>query len=198
MRSRIRPPCFSYISGFFKIIIKCVQRPMGTFFRQWLRGKEGVTAVEFSMVGVPFVLMTIGIIELALMFTAQSLLHESTFTAARLIRTGQVQQAGGNEEMFREAICNFAAVMIPCNRIQFQVREMPDFASAGEEELELDEEGNLTDTPFDPGGASSVVLIRVVYNYRLRTPLMGSFFANRADNRRTMMSTMVLQTEPYE
>lgn len=171
---------------------------MGTFFRKWLRGKEGVTAVEFSMIGVPFVLMTIGTIELALMFTAQSLLHESTFAASRLIRTGQVQQAGGDVNMFREAVCDFADVLIPCNEIQFQVREMPDFASAADDEFEIDEEGNLTDTTFDPGGASSVVVIRVVHNYRLMTPLMGSFFANKGSERRTLMSTMVLQTEPYE
>lgn len=154
--------------------------------------------MEFSMVGVPFVLMTIGIIEIALMFTAQSLLHESAFTAARLVRTGQVQQAGGEEQMFRDAVCDFASVMIPCDEIQFQVREMPSFADAGDDEFELDEEGNLTDTSFDPGGASSVVVIRVVYNYPLRTPLMGSFFSNRAGDKRTLMTTMVLQTEPYE
>lgn len=151
------------------------------------------------MVGVPFVLITVGIIELALMFTAQSLLHESMFTAARLVRTGQLQDSGGNgETMFRDAVCGFSEVLIPCNRIQFHVREVPDFASAGEDEPEFDEDGNLTDTSFDAGGPSSIVVIRVVYNYPLRTPLMGSIFANRGDNRRTMLSTMVLQTEPYQ
>ncbi len=152
------------------------------------------------MIGIPFVLMTIGTIELALMFTTQSLLHESTFAAARLIRTGQIQQAGGagQEQMFRDAVCDFSEILIPCNQIQFQVQEVPSFDAADDAPPQFDEDGNLQDTGFDPGAENSVVLIRVVYNYPIKTPMMESFFSNRTGGKRTMLSTMVLQTEPYQ
>lgn len=172
---------------------------MGNFFRKWLRRTDGVTAVEFSLIGVPFVLMTIGTIETALMFTAHSLLQESTFTAARLVRTGQVQQAEDDpEEMFREAVCDFADALIPCNQIQFQVKSVPSFEAADDEPPEFDEDGNMQDTEFDPGVANSVVLIRVAYSYPIKTPLMQSFFSNVGSNKRTLLSTIVLQTEPYQ
>ncbi len=171
---------------------------MGSFLKRWWRGCEGVTAVEFSMVGVPFVLMTIGIIEMALMFTSQSVLQEATFTASRLIRTGQLQSApGGNQEqMFRDAVCGFASILIPCAKIQFQVTEVPSFSDATDEPPTFDEDGNLEDTGFDPGAENSIIVVRVVYNYPIRTPLMRPILATRGDNR-TMMSTIVLQTEPY-
>lgn len=168
--------------------------------RQWLKREEGTTAVEFSLVAVPFVFLIVGTIEMALMFTAQSVLQESTFTAARLIRTGQIQQSDGGdpETMFRERVCSFSELMIPCGDIKFQVRTLPSFADAGDEPTPFDADGNFADEGFDPGGASDIVMIRVAYNYPIRTPLMQSILANYGGNKRSMLSTIVLQTEPYE
>ena len=173
---------------------------MGSYLRNWWRGTKGATAVEFSLIGVPFVLMTIGIVEMALMFTTQSMLQESTFAASRLIRTGQIQQSpGGNQEqMFRDAVCDFASLLIPCDDIQFQVSEVPSFADADDNPPEFDDDGNLLDTGFDPGADSSVIVIRVVYNYPVRTPLMQQWLSTRDGGVRTLLSTMVLQTEPYQ
>ncbi|PZQ47723.1 MAG: pilus assembly protein [Micavibrio aeruginosavorus] len=171
---------------------------MGLLLKTWWKRDEGATAVEFSLVGFPFVLMTIGILEMALMFTSQSMLQEATFTASRLIRTGQIQQAGGTETMFRDAVCGFAELLIPCSRIQFQVQQLPSFSDADDMPPVFDADGNLTDTPFDPGVENDVVLVRVVYNYPIRTPLMKPVLSNATGGKRTMISTIVLQTEPYE
>ena len=172
---------------------------MKAIFKKWWCGNKGVTAVEFSLIGIPFILMTVGIIETALMLTTHSLLQESTFAAARLIRTGQVQQApSGAEEMFRDAVCDFSELLIPCGDIQFQVQQVPSFADAADNEPQIDDEGNLTSTPFDPGVENSIVIVRVLYNYEIKTPLMQTLMANREGGKRTMLSTMVLQTEPYQ
>lgn len=171
---------------------------MGRFLKKWWKGSEGVTAVEFSLIGIPFILMTIGIIETAVMFTTNSLLQESTFAAARLIRTGQVQKSSTDpEQVFRDAVCDFSVLLIPCNDIQFQVKEVPSFQDAGEEPPIFDDDGNLQDPVFEPGTQNSIVLVRVVYNYPIYTPMFQALYANHG-NKRTMMSTMVLQTEPYQ
>ncbi len=167
----------------------------------WWRRQDGATAVEFSLLALPLIVMVIGTIEIAMVFTTQSLLDASTNTAARLIRTGQIQQSGADdpEEMFRESLCDFAALLIPCNKIQFQVEELENFGEADDAPpLEFDEEGNLEGQGFSPGGVNSVVLIRVIYQYSIMTPLMQTVLTNRGDGKRLMMSTVVLQTEPYE
>lgn len=174
---------------------------MGQIFNRWFKRKEGTTAVEFALVGIPFVLMIVGTLEMSLMFTAQALLHESTFTASRLIRTGQIQTGAvaGNEEAFRQAVCDFAALMIPCDRIQFQVQQVASFGDAGDlPPAEFDEDGNLQDQDFDPGGVSEIVMIRVVYNYPVITPLMQPILSNNGGSTRSMISTIVLQNEPYQ
>lgn len=170
------------------------------WFKKWLSAKDGVTAVEFSFMAMPFIIMIIGTIEVALMFTTQSLLDASTSTAARLIRTGQIQQAdpASQEEMFRETLCDFASIMIPCGDIQFQVTDLSSFGDAdGAPPAQFDEDGNLEDQGFSPGEDNDVVLIRVAYQYHIITPLMQLVLTNRGDGSRLMMSTIVLQTEPY-
>lgn len=174
---------------------------MTKFVKRWFKDTEGATAVEFSMVGIPFILMIVGIIEMAMMFTAQSLLQESTFSAARLIRTGQLQQATGGgdpQDAFRTAVCSFAELLIPCADIQFQVQQVPSFADADDMPPLFDADGNMQNTGFDPGEENDVVLIRVVYNYPIITPLMQPVLTNTNGASRRMISTIVLQTEPYK
>lgn len=170
---------------------------MTSLIRKWLRRNEGATAVEFSLVAFPFIMMTIGIAELALMFTTQSVLYESAFTASRMIRTGQLQLTGGTEETFRDAVCEFSAALIPCAQIQFTVQQVPSFSDAEDMPPEFDEDGNLLNQGFDPGAENDVVLVRLAYNYPVKTPLMQPLLANNGINR-TMFSTVVLRTEPYQ
>jgi Flp pilus assembly protein TadG len=175
-----------------------VRKNFGHSLRSWRFNHDGSTAVEFALIGIPFLFMVIGIIEMALMFTAQSLLEASTAEAAREIRTGAVQQGGG-ENAFTDTLCDFAAVLIPCGDIQYQVVALEDFGSAEEfPDAQFDEDGNLEDQQFDPGGVSDVVMIRVAYKYPIKTPMMQFVLTNNNDNSRVMLSTIVLQTEPYE
>ncbi|MEM9470182.1 MAG: TadE/TadG family type IV pilus assembly protein [Pseudomonadota bacterium] len=175
-----------------------MRKILSIFRRDIRQDEEGVTAVEFALVGLPFIFMIIGIVEMALMFTAQSLLEASTAEASRQIRTGAVQQGGG-ETMFQDALCEFADAFIPCPEIQYQVVSMDSF-----EEIEdlpppsFDDDGNLEDQEFTPGGVSDVVMIRTAYNYPIKTPLMQLALTNDSNGKRILMSTVVLKTEPYE
>lgn len=172
---------------------------MLVIIRQWCRKRDGATAVEFSLLALPLIVMVIGIIEISLMFTTQSLLDASASTAARLIRTGQIQEAGGNEELFRDALCNFARILIPCEDIQFQVQVLDDFGAAEETPPPAyDEDGNLIGQEFSPGDINSVILIRVAYQYSIMTPMMQPLLTNRGDGTRLMLSTIVMQNEPYQ
>lgn len=172
---------------------------MGNLWGRWAREEQATTAVEFSMIGIPFILMIVGIVEMSLMFAVQSVIQQATFDAARLIRTGQLQQGelGDPEQAFREAVCNFAELIIPCNQIQYNVEILNDFADAEDNPAEFDEEGNLQDTEFDPGVENDVVLVRVAYNFPIRTPMMKPLLANVDGSKRSIFSTMIFQTEPY-
>jgi Flp pilus assembly protein TadG len=54
---------------------------------------SGATGVEFTIVAPPLLLLLLTIVDLGMMLTTQSLLDGAARDAARLIRTGQAQNA---------------------------------------------------------------------------------------------------------
>lgn len=167
--------------------------------KRWSGQNEGSTAIEFALLFIPYLFLTLGIIEMSIMYATASMLEGATGTAARMIRTGQIQQAesGDPEELFRDAVCDYAAVLLQCDQVIIEARRMDSFSDYDDMGANYDEDGNLVSQGFDPGGAEDKVLIRVGYRYNMMTPFIGPLLAG-ADNSRFFMSTIVLQTEPYE
>ena len=118
------------------------------FFRSWFAKKEGTTAIEFSLMAIPYFMLSLGIMELSIMYASASLLEGATGSAARLIRTGQVQQAGGSQEIFEDAICSYAAVLIDCNDVVVEVVQMDSFTDYDDMAPQVDEDGNMISQGF--------------------------------------------------
>ena len=165
--------------------------------RRWWKREEGATAIEFSMLLFPFMLLSLGIIEISLMFTSASLLEGATDSAARLIRTGQLQQSGSSdpEGDFRDAMCSFATVLIDCEDIVIEVVPLNSYSDYTEATYDAD--GNMVPQDFDTGGSNDRILIRAAYRYKMITPVVGPLL-NGPDGGTLFVSTIVLQAEPYE
>jgi Flp pilus assembly protein TadG len=169
-------------------------------FHRWRRREDGAAAVEFALVAMPFFLMIVGVLEIALFFAAGTVLEGGAAAAARLIRTGQIQDTADPEEAFRTALCNHVSSMIPCNQLQYEVILMEEgtFAQASEYEPEFDEDGNLVPGGFSMGGTSDVVLVRTAYRYEFLTPFLGSIITGDAGRNWSMhMAMSVIKAEPY-
>ncbi len=178
---------------------KSFSKMLRKFASAWVGKKEGTTAIEFSLLAIPYLLLTVSIIELSMMYAAASLLEGATGSAARMIRTGQLQQAEGVDpaQVFREAICDYATVLVKCEDVIIEVQQMNSFGDYEEMEPQYDEDGNLIPGGFDAGGSSDRILIRAAYRYNMMTPFVGPLLAG-PDNSRLFISTIVLQVEPYE
>ena len=172
---------------------------LSRFLRSWIKTEKGSTAIEFSMLAMPFIYILIGTMEIGLMFASNSVLDGATNEAARMIRTGQIQQSGGDpKELFEDKLCEKASALLDCSRFQVEVVEMDHFSDYASYAATYDEDGNPEPRGFTPGGVNSVNLVRVYYRYHLATPLIGQFLANGPNNTRMMISTVVLETEPYD
>jgi hypothetical protein len=169
---------------------------------RFLKKTDGSMAVEFAMLIFPTIFLTFAIIELCLFFAASNMVEGGISASARMIRTGQLQQVENStpEEAFREEICNHMFVLVDCNNVIMEVVALPDddFGSAGDYQIEYDEDGNVKPRPFDAGGSSDVVLIRAIYDYKLLTPFFADVFSKTGDGMIRIVTTIVLQTEPYD
>ena len=61
----------------------------------------------------------------------------------------------------------------------------------------FDGNGDMVPQGFDAGGSNDRVIIRVAYRYEMITPLVGPLL-NGPDGSTLFMSTIVMQSEPYE
>lgn len=169
-------------------------------FSAYNRRQEGATAVEFSLIAVPLVMLMFGLIEVSMIFTKQGVLEFATMQAARQIRTGQAQQSGSPEDTFKQVLCDNASFLINCDDLSYEVQAMDDFADANDQPPpSFDDEGNFESQGFDTGESSHVVMIRTIYRHPIVTPLMQPLLSNGGQSSsRLMISTVVLQSEPYE
>ncbi len=169
---------------------------IGRYIKKWFVKDDGVTSIEFSMLLMPYILIALGIIELSLMFTTASLVEGATGSAARMIRTGQLQQGGGDPETeFRQELCNFATVLVECGDMIVEVRTLNSYNDYTD--ATFDGNGDMVSSGFDVGGSNDRILVRVAYRYSMMTPLVGNLL-NGPDGSTLFVSTVVLQTEPYE
>ncbi len=171
-------------------------KPMRQIIKNWFRRCEGAVAIEFAILFMPFLLITLGIIELSLMFLSASIVEGATDSAARLIRTGKVQQSTGDHEaMFRQALCNYATALVDCNDMIIEVLPIDSYSDYTGPSYGAD--GTMVPQGFDAGGSNDKVIIRVAFRYEMITPIVGTLL-NGTDGGTQFISTIVLQSEPYE
>ena len=70
-----------------------VSAPPKRLFRAFRRNNRGSAAVEFSLIAVPFFALFFAIVETGIVFFASQVLETATQDSARMIMTGQAQNA---------------------------------------------------------------------------------------------------------
>jgi Flp pilus assembly protein TadG len=167
----------------------------------------GATAVEFAIVGGPFLYLLCVILEMGIMLFSEYAIEHGTAQAARLIRTGQAQNGGMSANDFKQVVCDNVAFLDCESKLFVDVRKYEDFASvSAPSSITTDEEGNsemsddiTVSAQFDPGGPSNVVVVRVYYAWDLFVPNIPgmSGFSNLSNHRRLLSSTFAFMNEPY-
>lgn len=163
------------------------------------RNEDGVAAVEFALLAIPFVYIVVGIIEMCLMFTAGNMLHGGTGIAGRLIRTGQLQAQADPETAFRNALCDHVSIFLDCDKIVYEVIDLSEggFSSASVAPPTITEDGEMEASEFNPGEEESVILVRASYLYPIVTPIFADLLSDAPNHSKLFISTLVLKNEPY-
>jgi len=142
--------------------------------RHFIKDREGVTAIEFALVGAPFLYLLCVIFETGLMLFSEYIIENGVSRASRMIRTGQVQIDGISKSQFKDEICGKLADFLDCaNNLHVDVRKFSTFSGISlpsaynGDELSADV---TTASKFEPGVALDVVVVRVYYEWQLFVP----------------------------
>lgn len=160
--------------------------------------RSGSAIVEFAMVAPIFFLLLFSIMEIGIIFFAQSNLQFADEIVGRLIRTGQVQGANLTQSQVRLIVCAKATPLIPCDsNLYVDIESFNNFTNV-QFSPPLDQNGNMNQmNNFSPGGPCDVVLVRAFYAWRVFTPVLTPFLSNMAGNKHLITSASAFRNEPY-
>jgi Flp pilus assembly protein TadG len=170
--------------------------------RRFARARRGATAIEFSIIALPFCALMFGAIELGLVFMASTTLEFATDAAARKIRTGQFQTSGATTKgNFKTAVCNnMSWLSVPCgSKLTVDVQTFANFTGAAGNNPANPTLFNPNATCFTTGQPGDIVLVRTYYEWDLYTPLLNVGLQNMGatSNKRLISSATSFRNEPY-
>ena len=170
---------------------------------------RGATAVEFSIVAVPFIGILMAIFQTGLVLFTSEGLEAAVGDASRAIMTGQVQSGSmSTVAAFRDQmLCAPTAPrrrilpsFIDCSKLIIDVRQAATFAAS-----DTSRSFYTNSSPvFNPGGAGCVVVVRVAYPLPILFPILTATGVNTAGQiaqggglKYMLLSTSVFRNEPF-
>ncbi len=164
------------------------------------RSESGTAAIDFALVVLPFLALLMAIIESSIVLFAGQVLQTATTNSARLILTGQVQNAGWTAAQFQNSVCANLTVMFNCaNSLFIDVRAFSNFSSVTLPNV-TNANGTLANNyVFNPGNPGDVVVVRMIYQWPIfATSLgIGLITAGNTTNTYTLAATAAFRNEPY-
>jgi len=162
--------------------------------------ERGATAVEFAMIGAPFVFLVLTVLELAMVFLVYTTLENAMATASRTIRTGAMQTSGtSTAAAFATQICNnMGWLQSSCaGQLQVDVRTETLFANPSEPDPMATGTFNKAALTFTPGTAGQIVLVRAFYQWPLMIPVMDAALSKSNNGMDVIIATTTFVNEPY-
>ncbi|RDJ26876.1 pilus assembly protein [Bosea caraganae] len=190
-------------------ILQCGTRRRWRRLVQFPRDQGGATAVEFTLVAIPFFALIFAIIELALMFWTGQELETAVSQVSRRLLTGEARQRytspdpKKNTDKFKQDICGAASLLVDCAKLTIDVRTYGSFANAdtgtaGSSPLQG---GTLNTEGFgftQPTGGQ-IVVVRAVLAYPVIFAGWSNVLANiNGTSERALTASTAFRTEPFQ
>jgi Flp pilus assembly protein TadG len=147
--------------------------------RRFLQESKALAAVEFAIIGLPFLLMIAEIFQSALFVFDSAALDGATQAAARQILTGSVQNGSLTATQFRtNLLCPLLPAVMSCNNVIVNLQAFSAVAYPGGYDNYVNSTQtaiimpplNNSQTSFCPGNSDQYIYLQVFY----AMPLLGT------------------------
>lgn len=178
------------------IFHRFIRRPLIRFGRD----NSGASALEFSILVIPFIMIMFATLETSLSFTSQQLMQNSVDKVARQVRTGQVKLATTDQAAFRALICEDLSLLVGnnCPEMEFDLKSYGSYSLVPTTipftpSKQLDTAGFT----YNPGGSSTINHLRVFYRWPVITDFMKSKLSGLDDGKILLYASATWKNEPY-
>ncbi len=147
------------------------------------RCNEGVTAIEFALLSPVLLLLTMGIIEFAIIMFVSVVLESATDVTARLGSTGYVPTGTSQAQEIINNVNSMTAGLLNPSNLTITTTSYANFNNIGQS-------GQSTTGLGSPG---DVVVYTVSYPWTIMTPIVSSVIGNSI----MLSASTVVRNEPY-
>ena len=175
--------------------------------RSWLRNEDGLAAVEFAIVALPFLLFVFGIIGMGLYFLASTSLEYGVEAAARKVRTGEADKSDMSVSEFKQLVCDSAGSYINCNKLAVVIQHAATWSGISPQSC-TDANGNMVSSTGSDGemitkyagGASEVALVTLCYKWDLANSFQFLQLGTGANGSgpAIIQASTAFKSEPFE
>ncbi len=160
--------------------------------------REGATAVEFALVALPFFGLLLGIFEVAVVLTLNTILESAVANSGRLVRTGQISKNATAQE-FKQEVCDRMSVFKGAcmNRIEIDLQPVASFSNPGISTPIDNGEFKPETLKFNIGDPRSFMLMRVWYKQPVISPLLGHSMTKLANGDYLLHAATAFRNEPF-
>ncbi len=169
--------------------------------RAFVRDEQGVTAIEFGLLALPFFTIIFAILQTAILFLGMQVLDSAVEDASRMIRTGRAQAANYQMTNFRTLLCASTFNLFDCSQIKLKVAVITSFSNTST--TPTVQTCNVTTCTwsfteeYTPGVGRSVVQVTAYYRWPLLVVLPYFNLKNQPDNYRLISAVRVFRNEPF-
>lgn len=190
------------------------QRRRRSILSRFVRDRSGATAIEFTILALPFSLLVFAILESCISFAGQQVMSNAADDIARQLRTGQIKVASGlsaealavEKEKLWRMICDRLEIMVAkdCVGLKIDLRKVDTFSEAAALRIEYlgSSKDDRTLAPsnfkFDPGPSLSKNVLRVFYEWPVITDFMRASMSNLQGGKTLHFATVTWQNEPFD
>lgn len=156
------------------------------------RDENGVVAIEFAVLALPFFMLVFAIMEVALVLTASMQFENATDRVSRRVMTGELAR---DEGAIRKAFCDEIVFALDCSKLRIDYKEI---ASLSEFDLPApvtDRTVNDSAFAFRTIASPSFASLRVGYEWPITIRPMAEFFAGLENGRTFVLGTSLLRIE---
>ena len=155
----------------------------------------GSVAIEFAFLAPMVLALTIGGLQVGMVYFAQTELSRVTNAASRSVMLGGA--TGQTAAQFQTSLCANLAVIFSCSGLMVSLTPQPSYSSIGTTPptLTYDANGKVTNSfPYNPGTYGDIMVLQVMY---LLPVVSGPLFKFATSNGQVqLVSTLVFKNEP--
>ena len=169
--------------------------------RRWafLRRTEGIAAIEFAMIAFPFLIMTVGVIQMGIVLLTQNMIETAVEAVSRKLLTGSVQQSAMTQSQFVTMTCGLLPPTLNCYKLIINVNVASNFSAASTTRPNLSGIGSPSSTTvlnYNPGAQGRIVVVQLIY--ALPVVALPVFNLQSTTGINYAMATSVVKNEAYQ